>query len=299
MTMDQTTGIATLEPRPDDKVLRDVREWIRMSLGCVAGRREFVKDRYLIEIACRSTVVEILSNFKTELYNYRKIACLLIFNNPEYYMESGASTFDSMSDLSDQMAVLTNQPASELLNGGALNLRILVPCPVTGEEIIFDDFDAIAFCPQANNKADPLYDPLMAAPYTCVNLTSDVFSFAMFVRDNALLIYNKEVFELPKITQVKSLLKHCVYLWHRIAIKTIKNYEKHTDTSLCPIHVTADENRWVAFHKDPAFAETEKSLYSHELPNIYGQRLAERWIAHFEGREKISVEGIAQEGCPS
>jgi hypothetical protein len=297
--MDQNFSVNTLAARTDNQVLHATREWIRMSLGCVAGRREFGKDRYYIQIASRPTVSEILLNFKVELYNYRKTACLFVFNNPYYYAESGASTLDSMVYLSEQMAVLTNKPAAELLNGGALNLNIAVPCPVTGEEIVFDDFDAIAFCPQANNKADPLYDPLMAAPYTCVNLTSDVFSFAMFVRDNAHLIYNKEVFELPKISQVKSLLKHCVHLWHRIAIKTIKNYEKGTDTSLCPIHVTDDENHWVAFHKDPAFAEMEKALYTHELPNLYGCRLAERWIAHFEGREKISVLGIAREGFTS
>jgi len=55
--------------------------------------------------------------------------------------------------------------------------------------------------------------------------------------------------------EVEAALMGCVAQWQRVAAKTIQNYETITDTSLCPVHLSAEQDQWIAGHKDPAFAE--------------------------------------------
>ena len=86
--------------------------------------------------------------------------------------------------------------------------------------------------------------------------------------------------------------------WHRIAVKTIDNFAAATDTTICPVHRTADDRYWIAAHRDPAFAESTKIVHRHELPVIYASRIAQRWLEHFSGKTTYHASGLAQAGLP-
>ena len=197
------------------------------------------------------------------------------------------------------MAPIAATGVEALIDGGALTTAIRLKCPVTGESTLFDDFECIAFCPQSRDEADPLYDPLMFAPYPCVNLSSDVFAFSSFVADSALSAWGRPVYCEPSPERIEPLLQLCVDRWQRIATKTIRNFEAVTNTALCPVHVGADETYWVAHHKDPAFAERKKEAHAHELPVIYANRIVDAWMRHFRGERAYRAGGLAREGLPA
>lgn len=281
--------------KKDSSVLKETEAWFRQGLLCVAGRREFNLNRYAIAIADKNTVRTIFDSFTAEVGRHEKTACLFVFNDERFY-DGCSDVRSTFHYLAEQMQPISSISPTALANGNALSSSISLRCPVTGVLTTFDDFECVAFCPQSSNWLDPLYDPLMSSPFPSVNLSSDIFAFSFFVKETAQSLLGKDIALINDISRLSNFFDICITRWHKIASRTIGNFEAVTDTKKCPVHITADGDHWVAAHKDPAFAELEKSPHRHELPNIYGHRVAERWLRHFSGIETYAADGLAMEG---
>lgn len=283
------------DPHSKNSPLEDIQEWMGQSLPCIAGRREFNRGRYLIQMACKQSIVQLFDAYKLKLQSGTATACLFVFDNWDFDF-SNADTSRVFYFLADQMSPISSLPAESLANGQALTLSIRLDCPITNKVTSFDDFECIAFCPQSNNRSDPLYDPLLAMPYPCVNLSSDVYAFSRFVADSIETMFGKPAYEVEDLDALEQAFGVCVLRWHRVACATIENYESLTDTKLCPVHVTKDNKHWVAWHKDPAFAEQTKEAHQHELPVLYGARITSNWMAFFRGERRYDAGGLARAG---
>ena len=276
-------------------VLADIRAWMSRELRCLAGRREYSRGNYLVRIASRETVPAIFEEFKDALGRNAAIACLFVFADRRH--RAGAcDAATAFRFLAEQMAVLGDFDPEALASGAALTTSIELACPVTGLTTTFDDFECVAFCPQSTDRSDPLYDPLMFAPYPCVNMSSDVYGFSRFAADMAQVLLGHDVRQEPDVARIRNFFESCCERWQRIARKTIENFEAITDTSRCPVHVTADRRHWVAGHRDPAFAERQKLAHLHEMPTIYARRITERWLDHLAGKLAYSATGLARDG---
>ncbi|GAB4357470.1 MAG: hypothetical protein Kow0026_17810 [Oricola sp.] len=282
----------------DGQAMQTVRDWMRTALHCAAGRREFNRGRYMIEIATRNTVPAIRDRFRERLQNGEVTACLYIFNEPSLYA-GRADVATAFEFLANQMEPISRLPARELKNGAPLTSSMKLTCPVTNQPTVYDDFECIAFCPQSNDREDPLYDPLLYTPLPAVNMSSDVFAFSRFVADSAMTALGKPVYEVDDAETRRVFLEKCVERWHRLAVSIIQAFERATDTSLCPVHVTGDGRHWIAGHKDPAFAETKKEVHSHELPTVYAYRIIDRWLQYFDDRKPYRANGLARAGIPA
>jgi hypothetical protein len=279
----------------DALVLDEINGWFRERLPCVAGRREFNRQRYMIKIATAATVPQIFGQFVSAVRRYENTACFFVFNQPEFY-PGRSNAHLAFRFLAEQMAQLGVNSAEELADGAALSNTVTLPCPVTGIEIEFDDFECIAFCPQSSDLDDPLYDPLMSAPYPAVNLSSDVFAFSYFVLDACRAKFGKSPSEISNAEILAPFFNLCVERWQKIAVATIGNFAAITDTSRCPVHLAPDADYWVAAHQDPAFAETVKIPHRHELPTIYARRISDAWLDYFANGRPYSASGQAREG---
>jgi hypothetical protein len=280
-----------------ENVLAEVGKWMGRELRCVAGRREYTRGNYLVRVASRMTVPAILEEFKDRLRHRSALACLFVFTDP-LYRAKNCDAATAFRYLAGQMSGITEKSAEALAGGAALTISIELTCPVTGQPTIFDDFECIAFCPQSNDKSDPLYDPLMFAPYPSVNLSSDVYGFSCFVAESADSVLGHRVVDECDLGRLSEFFDRCVDRWHRIASKTIDNFAAATDVSRCPVHRTEDGRHWIAAHRDPAFAERSKIAHTHELPVIYAKRIAQRWLDHFSGQQRYDASGLAQAGTP-
>lgn len=283
--------------KPDARVLGEMREWMARELHCIAGRREYSRDRYMIRIASKSTVETIFEKYTTLIARGEVVACLLVFNDERFY-QGCSDTSTAFYFLAEQMTPISEHSATALANGASLTKTITLRCPVTNQLTPFDDFECIAFCPQSAEMADQLYDPLMYTPYPCVNISSDVYAFSRFVSDSALAAWNKPVYEETDTDRIAKLFERCIDRWQRVAVATIRNFEANTDTALCPVHVTPDNGHWIAAHKDPAFAEQIKEVHRHELPVLYAKRITERWLRFFTGKKTYDAAGLARDGVP-
>ncbi|MFD0916072.1 hypothetical protein ACFQ14_06595 [Pseudahrensia aquimaris] len=270
-------------------------EWMKTKLPCNAGRREFTRGRYMIRVATQETVPAIFDEFKRALAAREVTACLYIFNDYRF-ADGNSDTASAFKFLAEQMVGISRLPACALAHGAPLTNEVELLCPVTNQLTVFDDFECIAFCPQSNNLHDPLYDPLMATPFTAVNMSSDVYAFSRFVDDKARQSLGHPVHEESDIEKISKLFDTCVSSWHRLATSIIKNYEAITDTRKCPVHVTDDGQYWVAAHKDPAFAEQVKEPHKHELPELYARRITDEWLAWFRDGKAYNAGGLARDG---
>lgn len=283
--------------KTDDAVVAEVLDWMKKDLPCVAGRREFNRGNYMLQIATRNSVPEIVTKFRQALENREAVACLFIFNDHRFY-RGNSNVGDAFKYLAEQMSEISSVPAIDLANGAALTTSIELTCPVTNLRTVYDDFECIAFCPQSDDEQDKLYDPLMSMPYPSVNMSSDVYGFSQFVRTSALSSWKCEVYQQENLEKIEKLLRVCVERWQRVATMTICNYEAATNTDLCPVHVSSDGDHWVAGHKDPAFAEQIKSAHKHELPTVYGKRIVEGWLDYFRNGRIYRADGLARDGLP-
>ena len=280
----------------DEEATNQILEWMKRELPCVAGRRETMRGRYMVQTASIETVPNIFEEFKRKLNRREVVACLYIFNSQQY-ADPNRTVGEVFNFLARQMQKISSVPPCALANGEALTSTIRLHCPVTGVLTDFDDFECIAFCPQSNNPDDPLYDPLLAMPLPAVNMSSDMYAFSTFVADMIELRYGVAVKDLSDDRdEVEAALMGCVAQWQRVAVKTIQNYETITDTSICPIHLSAEQDQWIAGHKDPAFAEQIKEVHTHELPVLYGQRIVEKWLEYFFEKQEYSATGLARDG---
>jgi hypothetical protein len=288
---------------------QELKSWFLLCLGCVAGRREFMSARYFaVEVRTPGDVVAGWRRFIKALEARQTVACLYVFPNLAYVeWKMDATARESikaesvLAQVCEMMCHLSDHSSDTLLNGGALSSVLMLTCPITSCRTGFFDFDAVAFVPQAEDARDPLYDPLMAAPVPMVNINSDVYGFSMFTRDHVISKFDCEVGQLAK-RERRYVFAQAAEIWQRMAEKTITNYARAVDQRLCPTFLTANRAQWVANHKDPAFAETEKRPYLHEMPATYTPRILEVWNAYFEhgippNYRDIATEGTAM-GCP-
>lgn len=283
-------------PLQDEDAVSLILDWMKRDLPCIAGRRETMRGRYMVQTATQDTVPIIFDQFRENLRSRQTIACLYVFNSWEFSRPT-RSVSEVFHFLARQMQNISDVAPHDLANGEALTTTIRLHCPVTGVLTDYDDFECIAFCPQSNNPDDPLYDPLMAMPLPSVNMSSDMFAFSRFVADMIELRHGVPVRELTDDREKLEMgLMGCVAQWQRVAAKTIQNYEKITDTSICPIHLNAEQDQWIAAHKDPAFAEQVKEVHAHELPVLYGKRIVDKWLAYFYDDQEYSAKGIARDG---
>jgi hypothetical protein len=150
-----------------------MKEWISKELGCAAGRREFNKGRIKLNfISNEFDVLKAYTDFISLIHKKQAVACMFILNNAHQENISFTCTLDETRELAKIMSVLSEDRSAEtLVNVGRLGKVFRTLCPVTNQIVDFDDFNFIAFSPHANDQNDPLYDPMMAAPYPCVNLT--------------------------------------------------------------------------------------------------------------------------------
>ncbi|MEP1443742.1 MAG: hypothetical protein ABJK39_12100 [Hyphomicrobiales bacterium] len=280
----------------DEEATNQILNWMKRDLPCVAGRRETMRGRYMVQTAGIETVSNIFEEFKQKLKKREAVACLYIFNS-KHFAHPKRTVSEVFYFLARQMQKISNVPPCALANGGALTSTIRLHCPVTGVLTDFDDFECIAFCPQSNNPDDPLYDPLLAMPLPAVNMSSDMYAFSTFVADMIELRYGVAVKDLSDDRdELEAALMFCVGQWQRVAAKTIQNYENITDTSICPVHLSAEQDQWVAGHKDPAFAEQTKEVHTHELPVLYCRRIVDKWLEHFFEDNEYSATGLARDG---
>lgn len=290
-------GMRITAKKSNTQVVDETKAWMTRQLPCIAGRREVNRGRYMVRAATKASVPKIFEEYKSLLQRGEAVACLYIFNDERYY-EGRSETSKVFHYLADQMQGISSVPAHDLATGAALTTSIELRCPVTNEMTLYDDFECIAFCPQSGERTDMLYDPLMYAPFAAVNMSSDMYAFSKFVADSAFSAWRKPVYEETDIEKIEKLFSQCVSRWQRVATTTIRNYEALTDTAICPVHVTDDEHHWIAFHKDPAFAEQVKEVHKHELPIGYGTRITNCWLEYFKGNKDFKATGLARDGEP-
>jgi len=271
-----------------DIVSEELKTWFTERLGCMAARREIAAGRYFaINVVRLGDVTAGWHRFIGALERRETVACLFVIADPfavasklpEPVVQS-EGVAPALAAVAEIMSTLSDEPAASLVNGGCLSFAISLPCPVTGCRTAFLDFDAVAFVPGADDQHEPLYDPLMSAPLPMVNISSDIYGFAMFTRDFCLKRHDCEVNYLTK-RERKMLFAQASAAWQRIAERTISNYAEMVDQQLCPTFLTADRRSWVANHRDPAFAELEKKPYLHEMPVQYTERVVQIWEGYF------------------
>ena len=274
-----------------------MKEWFGSGLGCTAGRREFSRNRYLIKIVHTPSEVKLAyEEFKQMLSDRTTVACLFVSPISAEIDAKPTTVLEEIRRLADLMSAISPECSpEELINGGNLNKKILLRCPVTDENVLFEDFDAVAFCPQSGDESDPLYDPMMAAPISTVNINSDIYAFSMFTRDMCIQRYSKEVFEISR-DQRENLFALTAANWQRLAERTITNYVNMTNVTLCPAYLDEANEYWYANHQDPAFAETRKELYKHEMPVVYTSKIITAWKRYFEHGVVPNYAEVAEPG---
>ena len=285
-------------PMPDNELLERVNRWFRNRLPCIAGRREFNKNRYMVSVGKPGRIAEFVADFEARLMGGEATACFVVFDlsgGDDHWTAS--KTFRWLAGV---MSEVTSVDADSLSSGSSLSLEFTLACPVTAKVTTFDDFECIAFCPQSADISDALYDPLMYAPYPAVNISSDVYAFSLFVRDACVRKFGVEPSEVADLRSLFALFYECAERWHVVAAQTIDNFSKTVeDKKRCPVHVTADRTHWIACHKDPAFAESRKTPHIHELPVLYATRICDAWVEHFTHRTTYNAAGILRAGLTS
>ena len=279
--------------------LRDIENWFANGLGCVPGQREFKLGRYMYELVRVPADVRRLYNaFRLEMQLFAKVGCLFVLDGELYQRRSDAALADILAAAGVLVAEgLGLSPPMTVGTGCSLSATLTVRCPVTNRPVAFDDFDAIAFVPQAADPDSPYYDPNIAAPFVCVNFTSDLYGFSAFTRDRARSQHRCEIWEMADHAARLDLFDRSAEIWQRLALKTISNFAGRTDPRrLCPMHASADEGHWFAMHEDAAFGEMLKRLHRHEMPKLYTRRIIERWRAYYETGTCPHCVGIAPKG---
>ncbi len=221
---------------PANQILsEELKQWLRRDLGCIAGRREFLSNRYFaVDVRQLSDVVVGWRHFMGALERRDAVACLYslaAIRDAAAVKPTGVR--GAVTQLAEIMSVLSDDSPDDLASGGRLNLVINAICPVTGCRTTFFDFDAIAFVPEAADESDPLYDPLMAAPTPLVNVSSDIFGFSMFTWDHCRSRFDCEVRQLTA-KERRYLFAVTAESWQRMAEQTINNFSRSVNQSLCP-----------------------------------------------------------------
>jgi hypothetical protein len=258
-------------------------EWLEEGLYCMAGKREFRLGRYHVtRFRSGAEYAKGLADFRRMVSNHEKTGYLALFMTDERC----PTVEDELNLLGAAMydAGLTDD-LEALIGGRTLAHAIEVPCPVTGVPTNYEFF-SVAFCRNANNLEDPLYDPSLSAPFTAINTTSDAFAFARLVADQAMRAWGRPVHEMTHDRDaVERLFRRCVTAWQNMSITTITNYSRVAEDRSRGVHLSDDRTHWFAAHNDPVFAELKKCPHQHEMPVTYAARLTAKWSANlFDGK---------------
>ena len=207
------------------------------------------------------------SEFHSALRKREAVAGIFVLSE-SISLPSNCSAEEQFTQCAKLIQSISDVSVDILINGGRFSKVFQLVCPITLHSKLFDDFDAIAFCPQALNSHDDLYDPMMGAPVPCINFSSDIYAFAMFTRDISLQSAGKEVRDLTP--SERNLIFHrALERWQKFAAATIRKYMSITDLTECPVSLGKNEAVWFANHQDPAFAEREKCQFSYNMSVIY------------------------------
>jgi hypothetical protein len=286
-------------------LLDRAQSWLRREVGCLVGRVEQAKDRVAVAaITSRCDLAEVRAQFGDKLASGEAASCLVLvepgndalgrlpvgelvrYLDERYF--TGADTTDVTARRVEAAEAVT------------YSLTYDLRCPVTHVDTAFRDFDQVAFYPQAIDKNDPLYDPSMFAPFVCMNITSDVYGFAMLAED-----FRKHGAKLN--CSFGSLLKterHEVYdaalrQFQRLAERTIENYARDTDPAvLTPISLTQGCTHYIAQHDESAFLETIKRPFRNEMPSQYVPRIIAQWEAYFDHGVEPDMSGVYAASVP-
>lgn len=272
-------------------------EWLESGLQCAAGRREFRLGRYFVaRFATGQEYARALGDFRRQVAEHRKTGFLAIFDHDaacrtaeEELRLLGAAMFDA--GLTDDYEAL--------IAGKTLAHALDVVCPVTGVETGYEFF-SVAFCRNAADPRDPLYDPSLSAPFTAVNTTSDAFAFARLVGDQAMRVWGCAPHEMTRDRDaVELLFRRCIIAWQNMSITTIQNYSRVAVDPARGVHLSDDQTHWYAAHNDPVFAELQKCPHVHEMPVAYATRLAGKWSATlFDGQPYVPSRDGQSGGTP-
>ena len=138
--------------------LQSSQKWLETGLLCSAGKREFRLDRYHV-----APVAE-RAGFRAELeYFRREVVELPQDRLPRHPLGRHLGLQDGRGravaarhDHARRRAHAERRGADQRGDGRRSPSRCT--CPVTGEETIYEFFP-VAFCRNAANRDDPLYDP--------------------------------------------------------------------------------------------------------------------------------------------
>ena len=273
------------------------QSWLESGLQCAAGKREFRLGRYHVaRFRTGREYSNAMAEFRDEVAEHRKTGFLAIFGHDapcETVEEELRLIGAAMRD-----AGMTDDEAG-LIGGKTLATPIEVACPVTGKDTTYE-FLSVAFCRNAANPRDPLYDPSLAAPFAAVNTTSDAFAFARLIHDQAMRIWGRPVYEMTHDRDaVELLFRRCVTAWQNMSITTISNYSRIALDPARGVHLSEDRTRWFAAHNDPVFAELQKCPFQHEMPVTYAARLTAKWSANlFDGKPYVPSRDGQSGGVP-
>lgn len=285
-------------------------QWMSMGLACIAGRREFAKGRYAIADLAEESMPTAVMRFEEEVRQLRKVALLCLIPRSAANMDPRTPSIEVLREISTFGASVCAVGAEALLRSAVLERPVRLDCPVTGMPTTYSFF-GVAFCPQAANAADDLYDLPLSAPFPCINITSDGFAFAMFVRDMSVARHGVAPHGIASRAERLALFADCVGRWQKFSLHTLSAFAERTRGTRCPVQVSDDGLSWQAMHNDPVFAETRKELHSHEMPRVYAADLAGRWNAvldcqgsHFHARSgqsgglRVGTQPLGS-GCPN
>jgi hypothetical protein len=286
-------------------LLDRTQAWLHSEVGCLVGRVEYAKDRVAVAaITSRTDLAEVRTRFGDELATGEVASCLVLVEPGNDAL--GRLPITELVRYLDERyfagAGPTDVTTRRVAAAAAVtySLSYDLRCPVTRVDTAFRDFDQVAFYPQAVDKHDPLYDPSMFAPFVCMNITSDIYGFAMLAEDL------RKHQTKPDIS-FRSLLKterHEVYdaalrMFQHLAERTIENYAHATDPAvLTPISLTQGRTHYIAQHDESAFAETAKRPFRNEMPSQYVPRIIAQWEAYFDHGVEPDMSGIYAASVP-
>lgn len=270
----------------DVGLVRSASDWLSGSLGCLFGRREWFRQRYMIALIGDSAeFVEANALFKARVAEETHSACLYVTRRDPASFADGREALAWLRE--DLLAGI------DLVSGmgdTTLSQTIRVKCPVTGRVTDFPDFDIVAFYPQAANEGDPLYDPSIEAPLVCLNQASDLYGFALYMREVAERSGGKDSLAALPACAMKAMAQ-----WNDMARKTIDTFRKRTNPAvLCPASVSADGHHYISPHNEAAFHELEKKVHLSEMPKTYLVRLLGKWELELSGHSEAKLNDVVK-----
>ena len=281
----------------DRALIVTLEQWLGRSVDCVIGRREFAMGRYCIALVSNSEEFEAANEFFIQhLRSHAVSSCLYVYKSQQQAV--------ALPTVTAAVDLLRNSVLRDRLGPNRDQLTVSqplrVPCPVTGEEIEFPDFDLVAFYPQASNEHDHLYDPSNYAPVVCINQASDLFGFSMLMRELVGTLERKGLSDFSDPSVRQALCIKGKRMFQDMASRTINAYGLRTNPArLCPAHISRDTRYYVTQHDEAAFGETEKLEHISEMPVVYLERLIDEWSRYFEHRETPSLRHVMRPAiCP-